>query len=54
MEGRRVVVLYGSQTGTAEDVAACVGREARRLHFEATVSAMDAYDKVNLFSFLLR
>ena len=45
-EGRRVLVLYGSQTGTAEDVATSVWREARRLHFQATLSAMDAYDRV--------
>lgn len=43
---RRLVVLYGSQTGTAEDVASRVGRKARRQRFETTVAAMDAYDKV--------
>ena len=26
----RLVVLYGSQTGTAEDLAERIGREARR------------------------
>jgi sulfite reductase alpha subunit-like flavoprotein len=41
---RRLVVLYGSQTGTAEDVAGRVGREARRRYFQTTVAAMDAYD----------
>lgn len=44
--GRSVVVLYGSQTGTAEDVSSHVGRELRRLHFNTTVVAMDTYDKV--------
>ena len=43
---RSVVVLFGSQTGTAEDVARRVGRETRRIHFETTVAAMDAYDRV--------
>ena len=43
---RRLVVLYGSQTGTAEDVAGRVGREARRRYFQTTVAAMDAYDQV--------
>ena len=44
---RRVTVLYGSQTGTAEDVAGRVGREARRRRFETTVVAMDSYEKVS-------
>ena len=48
MLARRVVVLYGSQTGTTEDVAGYVGRELRRLHFDTTVAAMDAYDKVSV------
>lgn len=39
-------MLYGSQTGTAEDLARRVGRETRRIHFETIVTAMDAYDKV--------
>ena len=45
---RRLVVLYGSQTGTAEDVAGRVGREARRRYFQTTLAAMDAYDQVAL------
>lgn len=43
---RRLTVLYGSQTGTAEDVAGRVGREGRRRHFQITVTALDSYDKV--------
>ena len=43
---RRVLVLYGSQTGTAQDVAERVGREAKRRHFVARVVAMDEYEKV--------
>ena len=43
---RSLVVLYGSQTGTAEDVARRVGREARRRHFTTTVTSMDDYDRV--------
>ena len=45
---RRLLVLYGSQSGTAEDLAQRVGREARRRYFEAAVTAMDKYDKVSL------
>ncbi|RUS29978.1 hypothetical protein BC938DRAFT_479992 [Jimgerdemannia flammicorona] len=43
---RALVILYGSQTGCAQDVAERIGREARRRHFRARVVAMDEYDKV--------
>lgn len=43
---RRILFLYGSQTGCAQDVAENAAREARRMHFSATVSAMDDYDRV--------
>lgn len=43
---RQLLVLYGSQTGTAEDVAARVGREGKRRHFRTRVVAMDSYDRV--------
>ena len=39
-----VVVLYGSQTGTAAEMAASVGRALRRLHLRPRVRAMDAFD----------
>ncbi|XP_037089133.1 NADPH-dependent diflavin oxidoreductase 1-like isoform X2 [Pollicipes pollicipes] len=39
----RLVVLYGSQTGTAEDLAERIGREAKRLLFECEVCALDEY-----------
>ena len=45
---RRLTVLFGSQTGTAEDVAARVGREGRRRRFQTVVAAMDDYDKVGV------
>ena len=43
MEERRIVVLYGSQTGTAQDVGERVGREAKRRHFKTRVLSMDSY-----------
>ncbi|XP_022085194.1 NADPH-dependent diflavin oxidoreductase 1-like [Acanthaster planci] len=43
MADRRTVVLYGSQTGTAQDVAERIGREAKRRHFKTRVLAMDDY-----------
>ncbi|KAG5460468.1 MAG: flavoprotein-like protein [Olpidium bornovanus] len=42
---RSMLVLYGSATGCAEDVALRIGREGRRRHFRARVLAMDEYDK---------
>ena len=35
---RKLLVLYGSQTGTAQAVAERIGREAKRLHFQVTFS----------------
>ena len=40
---RRIVILYGSQTGTAQAVAERVFREAKRLHFQTKICAMDDY-----------
>jgi len=40
---RRLLVLYGSQTGTAQEVAERVGREGRRLHFNVQVSSFDDF-----------
>ena len=42
----RFLVLYGSQTGTAQDVAERIGREGKRRHFRIKVCSMDSYDKV--------
>eukprot|EP00741_Cyanophora_paradoxa_P001295 tig00000475_g1252.t1 len=39
-----MLVLFGSQSGTAEDVAERIAREAERLRFRASVSAMDDWD----------
>jgi len=46
---RRLLILYGSQTGTAEDVAQQVSRGARRLHFHTELSSMDAYERDKIF-----
>jgi hypothetical protein len=43
---RPLLILYGSETGTAQDVAENLGRQARRRHFNTRVIAMDEYDKV--------
>ena len=42
-----LLVLYGSQTGTAEDIAGCFVRNGKRRGYSAIRSmAMDDYDKV--------
>ncbi|KAK4141090.1 uncharacterized protein C8A04DRAFT_14398 [Dichotomopilus funicola] len=41
--GRSMIVLYGSETGTAEDIAGELGKSAERLHFRTTVDEMDSF-----------
>ncbi|XP_006900668.1 PREDICTED: NADPH-dependent diflavin oxidoreductase 1 isoform X2 [Elephantulus edwardii] len=50
MSSLRLLVLFGSQTGTAEDVAERLGREARRRRLGCRVLALDAYPVVNLIN----
>nr|QZX63206.1 NADPH-dependent diflavin oxidoreductase 1 [Halisarca dujardinii] len=45
---RNILILFGSQTGTAQDVAERIGREAWRRHFGARCFAMDEYQISNL------
>lgn len=47
---RELLVLYGSQTGTAQDVAERVGRDGKRRHFRVRVLAMDTYNTVSMRS----
>jgi hypothetical protein len=44
--GRSMAVLYGSETGNAEDIAVELGRTAERLHFQTTVDEMDGFKLV--------
>lgn len=46
--GRRISVLFGSQTGTAQEVAERIGREAKRRYIPASVLALDDYNVVSL------
>jgi sulfite reductase alpha subunit-like flavoprotein len=46
MDSRNILILYGSETGCAQDTAERIGRQARRRHFRARVIAMDEYDRV--------
>jgi len=45
--GRRVVILYGSQTGTAQAVSERIYRESKRLHFETKLSSMDDFQPIS-------
>lgn len=42
----RLLVLFGSQTGTAQDVSERLGREARRRRLGCLVQALDSYPVV--------
>ncbi|KAM8802632.1 NADPH-dependent diflavin oxidoreductase 1 isoform 2-T2 [Rhynchonycteris naso] len=50
MPSPRLLVLFGSQTGTAQDVSERLGREARRRRLDCLVQALDSYPVVNLIS----
>ena len=45
--GRNLLILYGSQTGTAQDLAERIGRDAKRRLYRVRVCSMDAYDRVS-------
>jgi sulfite reductase alpha subunit-like flavoprotein len=47
-ERQRILVLYATQTGNAQDVAERVGREAARRHFQPVVESMHLYDASDL------
>ncbi len=48
MSERRLTVLYGSETGTAQDVAERIGRGGKRHLFTTCVLALDDYPVVRL------
>ncbi|KAJ4300207.1 NAPDH-dependent diflavin reductase [Collariella sp. IMI 366227] len=43
IEGRSMSVLYGTETGNAEEIAVEVGKMAERLRFQTTVDEMDSF-----------
>eukprot|EP00088_Acartia_fossae_P058241 TRINITY_DN6808_c0_g1_i8.p1 TRINITY_DN6808_c0_g1~~TRINITY_DN6808_c0_g1_i8.p1 ORF type:complete len:607 (-),score=81.11 TRINITY_DN6808_c0_g1_i8:200-2020(-) len=45
---RRILVIYGSQTGTAQQVAERIAREGKRLHFQTHVTSFDEYSMQSL------
>lgn len=46
IEGRTMAVLYGTETGQAEEIAVELGKMAERLHFKTTVDEMDSFKLV--------
>jgi sulfite reductase alpha subunit-like flavoprotein len=49
---RSLLILYATETGTAQDAADRTARECRRIHFTSRVISMHAYDLVRHFSSL--
>ena len=47
-QDRELLVLYGSQTGTAEEVAESVIRDGIRRHFNTKLTSLDDYDMVGI------
>lgn len=45
---RSITILYGSQTGTAQEVAERLVRDAKRRHFATRCAALDNYDRAQL------
>ncbi|KAK4187084.1 hypothetical protein QBC35DRAFT_248570 [Podospora australis] len=43
IEGRSIIILYGSETGNAEEIAGELGQMTRQLHFRTTVDVMDSF-----------
>lgn len=41
---RQLTILYGSQTGCAQDLAEKLYRESKQWHFGGPVQSLDAYD----------
>lgn len=47
VEPRRALIVYGSETGNAQDVAEELGRIAERLRFDAEVAELNAISLVS-------
>ncbi|XP_034565103.1 NADPH-dependent diflavin oxidoreductase 1 [Notolabrus celidotus] len=50
MSSPALLVLYGSQTGTAQDTAQRIARQAQRRRMKVQVLPLDGYDVANLIS----
>ncbi|KAM7393353.1 hypothetical protein PAMA_008150 [Pampus argenteus] len=50
MSSPALIVLYGSQTGTAQDTAQRIARQAQRRRLQVQVLSLDSYNVANLIS----
>ncbi|XP_030746156.1 NADPH-dependent diflavin oxidoreductase 1 isoform X2 [Sitophilus oryzae] len=41
---KKITILYGSQTGNAQDLAERIWRESKRFYFQSSVSTLNEYD----------
>ena len=46
IEGRDMIILYGSETGNSEEIAMELAKMAERLHFNTVVDEMDGFKLV--------
>jgi sulfite reductase alpha subunit-like flavoprotein len=53
-QARRALVVYGSETGNAQDVAEEIGRLAVRLRFDTEVAELDAITLVCRLQIMIR
>lgn len=53
-DSREILILYASQTGSAQDVAEYIAREAWRRHFDARVLSIADFDKVRPYVRFIR
>lgn len=47
-QNKRITILYGSQTGNAQDLAERIWRESKRYYFIGSVLCMDHYNILDL------
>lgn len=47
LEQRSLLILYATETGTAQDTADHIARECRRVHFHCRVCSMETYAPVS-------
>lgn len=46
IEGRNMIILYGTEMGNSEEIAEELGQMAQRLHFQTDVDDMDSFKLV--------
>lgn len=49
-ENEKLTILYGSQTGNAQDLAERIWRESKRFYFRSTLNSLDEYNILELIN----